>query len=108
MHNVQVLSALSGLLPEEFHPASESCKSCNWLAFSDAGRAATDLCLQVGSSLWASGFTKNASALHPVYLSVWQGKALKVRRLSSTNLLPKDAPLDLFTQKSLLADFSLL
>ena len=78
---MQVLAALSAVLPEQLCPATGSSKASNWLAFSEAGRAVTDLRLHVGSALWASGFTKDASGLNPVYLSVMQGKALKVQLL---------------------------
>lgn len=76
---MQILSALAAVLPEDLQPVTEASKSSNsWLAFSDAGLAATDLRLHVGSALWASGFSKDASGLSPVYLSLSQGHGLKV------------------------------
>ena len=83
---MQVLAALSAVLPEKLCPATEVGKSSSWLTFSDAGRAVVDLRLHVGSALWASGFTKDASGLSPVYLSVPQGKALKVSPILSENV----------------------
>lgn len=76
---LQILTSLETILPEELRPVTTAGNSSSWLAFSSAGRAATELKLQVGSSLWVSGFTKAAPALRPVHLSILPGQATKVQ-----------------------------
>ena len=75
---LQVTASLAAVVPEDLQPVTDAGRSSSWLSFSDAGRAATDLRLYVGSSFWTSGFSKHPAGLRPVYFSVQQGSRLKV------------------------------